>query len=323
MAKDTRIIFWGSPEFAANILLRLIEEKFNIVAVVTQSDKKIGRKQEVLASPVKKIALKNKINIFQPENLKDEKFIGEVKQLKPDLAIVAAYGKIIPKNILDIPGSGSINVHASILPKYRGASPIQSAIMAGDEKTGVTLMLMDTGLDTGDIIIQKEIKIGKDETAESLTDRLSALGGKLLLGLINPWLAGKVKTVPQDNKLVSHSKIIKRQDGEIDWNETAEQIHLMYRAFYPWPGIHTLLKIKGVTKRLKLTEINPARVYMAEGEKVGEIKELEGKIAVQTGKGLIIIKKAQIEGKKEMGIREIISGYPEIIGSIFQKSSKL
>jgi methionyl-tRNA formyltransferase len=320
--KRSKIIFWGSPEFAADILQRLLEEKVNILAVITQPDKKIGRKQEISEPPVKIIALQNKIKIFQPKNLKDEKFAGEIKQLKPDLAIVAAYGKIIPKNILDIPRRGSINVHASLLPKYRGASPIQSAITSGDEKTGVTLMLMDAELDTGDIIARKEIEIKKDETAEVLTKRLSVLGSKLLSEVFDSWLGDKIKASPQDNNQASYSKIIKRQDGEINWNESAEQIYRKYRAYYPWPGSYSLISIKGVPKRIKLTKIKLAKDYIMGKRKAGEIIRLGEEIAVQTEKGLIIIKKAQIEGKKELQIEEIIAGYPGLIGSFFQKNLK-
>ncbi|MFA5871177.1 MAG: methionyl-tRNA formyltransferase [Parcubacteria group bacterium] len=321
MTKDQRIIFWGSPEFAADILHKLLKEKFNIVAVVTQPDKKIGRKQEISEPPVKSIALKNKINIFQPENLKEEEFIRQIKRLEPDLLLVAAYGKIIPKDILDIPRRGSINVHASLLPKYRGASPIQSAIIAGDEKTGVTLMLMDSGLDTGDIIAQKEIKIGKDETSETLTKKLSALGGELLVNSIGSWLEGGIKAIPQDSGQASYSKIIKRQDGEINWEEPALEIYQKYKAYFPWPGLHTLLDVKGELKRIKLVDIYPLKSPGA-GGKAGKIIKVEEKIAVQTSEGLLAIRKAQIEGKREMAAEEIAKGYPELIGSVFQNNFK-
>src|SRR4030042_2893868 len=208
---DNKIIFFGTPEFAAVILKYLIENKFDIAAVVSQPDKKSGRRREMMVSPVKKLAIGNKIKIFQPVGLRDRKIIREIREFGADLFIVAAYGKILPKELLKIPKFGAINVHASLLPKYRGASPVQCAILAGEKERGVTLMLINEKMDEGDILAQEKIEIGEDETTDALLDKLSRLGAEMIVKLISGWIGGKKKHIPKGREKVTYCKPIQRE----------------------------------------------------------------------------------------------------------------
>lgn len=305
--KNFKIIFFGTPSFAAVILDSLLKNKFNIAAVFTQPDKKIGRGQKITFSSVKDLAIKNKIKIFQPESLKDNGVVGEIKKNNPDLIIVAAYGKILPKAVLEIPRFGSVNVHASLLPKYRGASPVQSAILADERETGITLMLMNEKMDEGNILAQEKIEIGENDTAKNLLEKLGKLGAKMMVKLIPEWISKKINPSPQDGKEATYCGIIKRKDGKIDWNEPAEKIYRKYRAYQPWPGIYTFYEKNHRPFRLKLTDILPGREINT-GEKPGKIVEYNQGIAIQTGKGLIILREVQPEGKKTMNIKEFIRG---------------
>lgn len=314
-SNNPKIIFFGTPEFAAGILKSLIEAGHDIAAVFTQPDRKIGRKQEVVFSPVKRVAQARGARIFQPENLRDVGTIGEIRKIGADLMVVAAFGKILPKEILEIPRFGSINVHASLLPRYRGASPVQSAILEGEKETGVTLMLMNEKMDEGDILAQKKIKIGKDDTGGILLEKLGKLGAEMTVKLIPEWVSGKIKPRPQNGAEATYCKIVKREDGKTDWNDTAEKILRKYRAYFPWPGIYAFFSDKGGKKRLKLTDIGA--VFEADlGKEPGEITEFENKIVVQTGKGAVVLKRVQAEGKKETDIRDFLRGqkdFPDMI----------
>ena len=309
-----KIIFFGTPEFAAVILKSLIGNDYNITAVFTQPDKKVGRKQEVACSPVKKIALENNIKIFQPQSLWDRNVFEEINNVKPDLFVVASYGKILPKDILDIPKFGAVNVHGSLLPKYRGASPVQCAILSGEKETGITLMKMNEKMDEGHILAQEKIEIGKDETADILLEKLSRLGAKMIAGFPPEWIQGKTKSIPQDQDMATYCKPVRRENGKIDWNSTAEEIYCAWRAYHPWPGIYSILNTRNQPKRLKLVKIEVVPSAKA-GEKNGKIIEYNQDVAVQAKNGLIILKKIQLEGKKEMDANEFLRGNPEFIGS--------
>jgi methionyl-tRNA formyltransferase len=312
--EKAKIAFFGTPEFAAVILDTLIESEYDIVAVFTQPDKKVGRRQEITCSPVKDLALKNEIEFFQPESLRDIGVVERIREIGADLFIVAAYGKILPKDILDIPKFGAVNVHASLLPKYRGASPVQCAILSADTETGITLMKMNEKMDEGDILLQEKIKISKDETAEALTERLAQLGAKMIMSFIPEWTQEKIKSTPQDQNMATYCKPVRREDGKIDWNSTAEEIYHAWRAYHPWPGIYSILNVKNQSKRLKLLEIDI--VPDAEtGEKNGKIVKYDQDVAIQTKKGLIVLKKIQLEGKKEVDIDEFLKGNVGFIGS--------
>ncbi len=316
--KKIKIFFMGTPGFAADILKNLIEANFNVAAISTQPDKKAGRKQKVLTSPVKKLAEQKKIKVFQPENLRDEKTVEEIKKINPDVIVVAAYGKILPMEILRIPPFGCLNIHASLLPKLRGASPVQNAILQGGKKTGVTLMLMNEGVDTGDILAQEKVIIKSEDTAETLLNKLSVLGGKMLVKHLPRWISGKIKPKPQDNKKASYCQLIKKSDGKIDWTQSAQEIYDRWRAFYLWPGIHSLININGQLKKIKLlrVSINPK---LSLEKRPGKILKHKEKIAVQAKRGVVFLEEVQLEGKKKVSIQDFIRGYPNFIGSKFSQ----
>ncbi|MEK7578516.1 MAG: methionyl-tRNA formyltransferase, partial [Patescibacteria group bacterium] len=232
-----KYIFFGTPEFSAIVLDKLISANYIPEAVICNQDEPVGRKQILTPPPAKVLAEKFNVRVFQPEKLRDNsKFAEQLKNLKPDLAIVAAYGKAIPKTILDIFKSGAINVHASLLPAYRGASPIQHAILNGDKKTGVTIMKIDEEIDHGPIISSVKIQISNEDTLESLSQKLAISGAELLIKIFPDYIGGKLKPVIQDHTKATFAKIIKKEDGKISWLKSAGEIERMTRAFYPWPA---------------------------------------------------------------------------------------
>lgn len=314
MLGKPKIIFFGTPEFAAGILESLIKNEFNITAVFAQPDKKIGRRQEVVFSPVKKLAVGNGIKVFQPSNLRDGNIAEEINDIKPDLIVVAAYGKILPKEILEIPKYGAINVHASLLPKCRGASPVQCAILAGEKETGITLMRMNEKMDEGDILQQEKIEIGEKETADILLNKLGELGAEMIVKFVPDWIEGKIQPIQQNHSQATYCKPVRREDGKINWSGTAQEIFCQWRAYHPWPGIFSILNVKNQPKRLKLSEIEIITENET-GEKPGKIIKYNQGVAVQMKKGLIVLKKIQLEGKKEMDVEEFLRGCPEFIGS--------
>jgi len=312
-----RIIFMGTSALAEVILESLLKEKYNIVAVFTQPDKKAGRKKELKISPVKSLARKHKIPIFQPEKF-DEDVISEIKKIKPDLIIVAAYGKILPKEVLETPGFGSLNVHASLLPKFRGPSPIQNALMAGEQETGTTLMLMNEGIDTGDIIARKKIKINPNDTFKTLSLELSKLSAKFLLENIPLWIEGKLKRKKQDETQATFCQLIERNDGRIFWNETAKNIYNKYRALYPWPGVFCFWENDGSLKRIKFQKISLQKDSSQDKRRAGEVFQLKNKIGIQTADNAVIADIIQLEGKKSLAAKEFINGHPDFIGSVLE-----
>ena len=312
-----RIIFMGTSALAEVILESLLKEKYNIVAVFTQPDKKSGRKKELKISPVKKMAQKHKISLFQPEKF-DEDVISEVKKIKPDLIIVAAYGKILPKEILEIPGFRSLNIHASLLPKFRGPSPIQNALMAGEKETGITIMLMNERIDTGDIIARKKIKISPEDNLKTLSLGLSKLGAKLLFKIIPLWIEGKIERKKQDETQVTLCQLIERSDGQIFWNEPAENIYNKYRALYPWPGVFCFWENAGSLERIKFQKISLQKDGPQNKRRAGEVFQLENKIGIQTASSAVIADIIQLEGKKPLSAKEFINGYPSFIGSVLK-----
>lgn len=314
---ETKIVFFGTPEFAAAILKSLIDNDYNIAAVFTQPDKKVGRKQEVIYSPVKDLALQNGIEIFQPESLRESGLNEKIKKINPDLFIVAAYGKILPIAILEIPKLGAINIHASLLPKYRGASPVQCAILSGEKETGITLMRMNEKMDEGDILLKEKIKINENDTTDKMMKKLAELGAKMTVKFIPDWVEEKIKPTKQNHADATYCKPVKKEDGKINWDETADDIFRQWRAYFPWPGIFSDLKIKNQSKRLKLLEIEIVS-EVETGEKPGKIIKYNQETAVQAKKGLVVLKKIQLEGKKEMKIDDFVRGFPEFIGEILK-----
>lgn len=320
-----KIIFLGTPEFGAIILEKLAEINFKPILVITAPDKPVGRKQILTPPPVKVIAQKYKIPILQPDKILDSKF--KIQDSKPDLIVVAAYGQILPKEILDIPKRGSLNVHPSLLPKYRGASPIQYAILNGDKKTGVTIMLMEEKMDRGPILNQRTLEIEKDETSTTLHRKLANLGAGLLMETISKWMQGMIKPRPQDDAQATYTKILTREDGKINWKKTAKDLEQEIRAFDYWPGSFTFWeKRDGTMVRIKILK---ARVLESKGGITYSIGKTlvvpQNKIGVQCRKGFLggggdflVIEKLQIEGKKEIGSEEFLRGYPDFIGTIFK-----
>lgn len=312
--QNYKIIFMGTPDFAVPVLESLVASPYFLVAVFTQPDKKVGREQKVVSSPIKKLALKSNIFVCQPEKL-DQEAEQKISSLKPDLIVVAAYGQIIPRSILDIPKYSCVNVHASLLPEYRGASPIQSAILAGEKETGITIMLMDEKMDHGPILAQKKIKIYNNETGEFLHDRLAKVGAEFLAEVLPKYLEGKIKSKPQDHNKATFTKILTREDGHIDWTKSAEEIKCQVRAYYPWPGSWTVLD----SKRLKIIQTSILNSQLSVIKKPGKVFLTENKeLAIACGKGYLTIEKLQLEGKKEMTAEEFLRGYSNIAGTILK-----
>lgn len=317
-APKIRVVFMGTPEFAEIVLGGLIEGGFALVAVYTQPDKPAGRKQEVSEPPVKILALGNAITVEQPDSF-DEVAIEKLKSYKPDLIVVAAYGKILPKAVLDIPGFGCLNIHASLLPRWRGASPVQNTLLSGETETGVTVMLMDEGLDTGSIVAQKVVPIEPDDNTETLLPKLAREGVRLLVDKVPLWIERKLEATPQDEEHATLCSLIEREDGRIFWNKSAESIANRYRALSPWPGIFTFWKQNGGEfMRLKLPQISWQKTNPVEPHRLGEVFEVGEKIAVQTREGLVFLEEIQASGKTRVPARDFVNGYPNFLGTVLE-----
>jgi methionyl-tRNA formyltransferase len=312
--EQLKIVFMGTPDFGAIVLEELIKNNLKPILVITEPDKPVGRKQILTPPPVKLIAQKYNIPITQPEKIKD----WEIKNLIPDIIIVAAYGQIIPKEILDLPKFGCLNVHPSLLPKYRGASPIQTAILNGDSETGVTIMLMDEKMDHGPILAkQEQIILNKKIDYKELHDNLAIIGSKLLVEVIPDWIDGRIKAIPQDETKAIYIKLIKKEDGKINWNNSAEEIERKIRAFSIWPGSFTFYNKNDKKLSLKIIGADASRAKS--NKQIGEIfLTNENELAINTGNGCLIVKKLQLEGKKPMLSEEFLLGNKDILGSILQ-----
>ncbi len=293
----------GTPQFAVPCLKTLIDSRHEVIGVFTQPDRPSGRGQKINVTPIKEKALKYNISIFQPGTLKDTEVIKNIKRLNPDIIVVVAYGQILPEEILQIPKYGCVNVHASLLPKYRGAGPINWVIINGGKKTGVTTMYMDAGLDTGDMLLKEEIKIGEDETAGELHDRLMNLGAGVLdktLGLIE---TGKIQPIPQNHSEASYAPMLTKKLGKIDWSKPAEEIKNLIRGTIPWPTSYTTYD--GKTMKIWKSEI----VYSNKDYRPGKIlKVKKDRIFVATGKDILSIEELQFSGKKRMSVNQYLIG---------------
>jgi methionyl-tRNA formyltransferase len=302
-----RVVFMGTPDFAVPSLQALLSSGYNVVAVYTQPDKEAGRGRHVNTTPVKELALAKGLEVVQPETLKDREVVEHLTQLKPDIIIVAAYGRIITSEILALPEFGCLNVHPSLLPRYRGSSPVVSAILQGDEVTGVTIMMMDKGLDTGPILTQRMAPIMVEDTAGSLTTRLAEIGAQLLLETIPQWLDGKIKPQPQSETGASYTRIITKEDGKVDWTLTALELWRRIRAYDPWPGCYAIWE----GKRLRIIEAValPGGRYEEAG-KVVVLPKGSGEVAVgvQARDGILGLARVQLEGKKAMSAEEFLRG---------------
>ena len=314
---DTRIVFMGTPHFAETIVQSLVDAKYNVVAVYTQPDRPSGRDQEVMQSPVKIFADVHHIPVEQPSRL-DASAQETLRALKPDIIIVAAYGKILPESILDIPPLGCINVHASLLPRWRGASPIQNALLAGDTETGITIMKMDAGMDTGPILKQTKLPIDPSDTTATLLPKLAAAGSKLLLSTLREWLEKTLEPTPQSTEGVTLCQLIEREDGKIFWSHEAETIYNRYRALSPWPGIFSFWRKDASLLRIKFHSIALQKQSPETHHELGQVFEIGDTIGVATARGTILLNEVQLEGKSCVSIRDFVRGYPDFVGAILE-----
>jgi len=295
-------VFMGTPEFALASLKKLAENKENIIAVVCQPDKPKGRGQKLESCPSKKWAQENKIKVLQPEKSRDRDFVDQIRKLNPDLIVVASFGQILPKELIEIPRHGAINIHSSLLPKYRGASPIAYAILNRDQETGVTSMQITEKLDAGPILLQRAIAIQPNDTAATLHDKLAELGAELLVETINGIKAGTVKPLPQDESKASYARMLKKEQGLINWQEPAETIWQKVKAFNPWPAAY-------VGEGEHLIKIWRAEPASGKGEP-GRVLEAHNKwIEAACGKGSLRIFELQPAGKKKMSAEAFLAGH--------------
>ncbi|NLC19811.1 MAG: methionyl-tRNA formyltransferase [Clostridiales bacterium] len=309
-----KLIFMGTPDFAATILEGLIGSRHEILAVVTQPDKKKGRNQKLSASPVKELALMHGLVVYQPNKVKEPQFLDLLNELKPDAIIVAAFGQILPKALLDIPKYGCINVHASLLPKYRGAAPIQYAILDGETETGISIMYMDEGIDTGDVILQEKLVIEPDETGGSLFEKMAALGASCLLTALEQIENKTAVRIKQDHEQATYVKMISKDMGRLDFSQPAVKLERMVRGLDPWPSAFTFLDGKTLKIWKAAVEEDDEASYAA---RPGEIIELRrDAIVVKTGEGKLLIKELQLEGKKRLPADAFLRGYKLACGCL-------
>jgi len=302
-----RLIFMGTPRFALPSLERLREE-YEVVAVVTRPDRAVGRGRRISFSPVKEVALALGIPVMQPHSLKKEEVVASLLELEPHVIVVAAYGQILPPEVLAIPPFGCLNVHASLLPKYRGGSPVAGALLAGGEETGITIMLMDEGMDTGPILAQARQPIAPEDNQGSLTEKLAYLGADLLLETLPLWLKGEIAPQPQEDDRATYTRILKKEDGVIDWSKSSVEIWRQVRAYNPWPGAYT--DFEG--RPLKILRARPMKGGRGES---GLVIAVRAGAAVVTGEGLLALEEVQLAGKRAMGIAEFLRGQRGFVGS--------
>ncbi len=294
------VVFMGTPEFAVPTL-KALASVFTVAGVVTQPDKPRGRGRLPSPSPVKSIALELGFSVADPQGICGDDFLRLLRSWEPEVIVVAAYGKILPKRVLDLPPMGCVNLHASLLPRHRGASPISAALLAGDKTTGVCTILMDEGMDTGDILLEEEISIEEEDTAGSLHDKLAEPGARLVVRTLQVMKQGRIRPRPQDHNMATYCGILAKQDGLIDWQQDAVSLSRLVRAMNPWPAAFTYLSGQAV---------KVWNAAAAEGSaNPGEILVLRPDgVAVGTGKGLLILKEIQAPGKKRLGAREFAMG---------------
>ena len=315
MVTDTplRILFFGTPDFALVTFDALLRSRHRVVGAVTQPDKPRGRGQRVAESPVKQRAFAAGVPILQPTRLSDEAFLDRMAALEADLGVVAAYGKILTDRVLAMPRLGLVNVHASVLPRYRGAAPVHRAVIAGDTETGVTIMRVVKALDAGPMLAVARHPIGPDETSEQLEQELAALGADLLVATLDELSAGRVHETPQNEALATYATRLTKDDGIVDWTRTAERLHNLIRGLHPWPHAFTSLQGRRVIlHRSAVADVVPATVDP------GIVIEAHGdRITVATGDGALDLLEVQSEGKRKMTVREFLAGHSVVVGDRF------
>lgn len=298
-----KIVFMGTPDIAVGCLQAIIDEKHEILGVVTQPDKPVGRGKKLGMPPVKELALKYNLKVYQPVKARDEEFVTLLKELNPDLIVVVAFGQILPKSILDIPKLGCINVHVSLLPKYRGAAPINWVIINGEKKTGVTTMYMDEGLDTGDMILTSEFDLDNEITAGQLHDKMAILGAKTLKETIELIEKGIAPRIPQNHDEFTYAPIMNKSLGNINWNNSAHDIHNLVRGVNPWPSAYTTYN--GITMKIWKTEVLNEVSEKTPGTILNVDKD---GIKISTKDNTILVKEIQMPGKKRVEVSEYIKG---------------
>ncbi len=296
-----KLIFMGTPDFAVPCLERLIEAGHEIAAVFSQLDKPRGRKMILTPPEVKVCALKHGLTVYQPKSLRNDEAMELIKEIAPDCIVVAAYGKILPKVMLELPKYGCINVHGSLLPKYRGSAPIQWSVINGEKETGVTIMQMAEGVDTGDMLYQKAIPIGIDDTAESMFEKLSDLGGEMIVEALELLEEGKLTPIKQDETLATHAPMLNKEIAVIDWNKSALEVHNLVRGLYSWPIAQTTLH----GKKLKIY-----RTAVGKGSGEAGTVISTSPLTIACGEGAVVIEELQLEGKKRMDAKAFLIGHP-------------
>ena len=310
-----RVVFMGTPTFAVPVLDALLEAGCDIAGVYTQPDRRSGRGRRYTAPPVKQAAIERGLAVFQPSSLRrDEEARLHIASLAPDVIVVVAYGLFLPPDTLSVPPLGALNIHPSLLPRHRGPSPVATAILEGDALTGVTVMQLDEGMDSGPIIAQRQTPIGAEETAEDLTVRLFNVGAELLADTIYPWRDGEITPVPQSEADATVTRLLKREDGAIDWTQSAERIARQIRAYHPWPGSFTHWR----GRQLKVHEASA--LGTVEGTPPGTVCEPPEGIAVATGEGALLLRRVQIEGRQATDISDFVRGYRDFVGSLLGTS---
>lgn len=305
-----RVIFMGTPQFAVPCL-EALAERYEIVAVVTRPDRPASRGRKLSAPAVKKAADALGLPVLQPESLRQEEVVARLRDLVPRAMVVAAYGRILGPEVLDIPPAGVINVHPSLLPKYRGASPIAGALLAGEEETGVTIMLMDAGMDTGPILAQRAIEIRPEDTTGSLEERLASQGAELLVETLPLWLEGRIDAQPQDEAIATHTKLISKEDAVIDWTLPAVELWHRVRAYNPRPGARTWWR----GSLLKVLRARPEAGWEGK-EKPGRVVDLRSRVAVATSDGALFLDEVQLAGRRAMNTEAFVRGQSDFVGSL-------
>ena len=306
-----RVLFMGTPDFAVPSLRALTQQAnagLAVAGVVTRPDKPVGRKQQVVFSPVKQFALEHDIPVYQPGPLRRPEALTLLRDLAPDLIVVAAFGQILPPEVLTLPLHGCLNVHASLLPRWRGASPINASILAGDAETGATIMLMDAGLDTGPALARRATPIGADETAGELSDRLALLGAELLVETVPRWLAGVITLEPQDESQATMTRLLQKSDGRLDWQRPADELANQVRAYTPWPGAYTTWE--GRTLKVLRARAIPFETDLPPGACL--VPAGDTSLAVICGEGALALEVIQLEGKRAMPSAEVVRGHPTL-----------
>lgn len=311
-----RVVFMGTPAFALPVLRGLIAAGYAIAGVVTQPDRPAGRGRRPAPPPVKSLAQAHGLPVYQPASLRRPEAADTLRRWQPEVIVVAAFGQLVPPEILRLPPLGCLNVHPSLLPQFRGASPIAAALLAGLERTGVTIMLMDEGLDTGPILAQREVAIAPADTAITLGQRLAQEGGELLLEVLPRWANGEVSPQPQDPSAASHTRPLRKEDGLVDWGRPAAEIWRRWRAYQPWPGSYTYWQ----GKLLKLVAVAPLARWCSPAARPGEVLLVDTEqgpaLAAATGEGALLLEQVQLEGRQPVAGAAFLCGHHAILGAV-------